>query len=202
MPQDGKKLIKYMEAKNWRISAINILYLEDANADTWEPLPEQPDQWNDVRILVRNTGEIIMSAEATVEPGRYYTENRLDPLGAFRIKNDVQFKDAWEVGTHRNQYPALVQVADVIGYRDGNEDYMRPGDVQTEGVYGINHHTTGDDEDAAPPTLVGRWSAGCLVGRYAKTHYRVFMPTLINSGRKRFDAAVIPGDAFYKFRAN
>ena len=166
------------------------------------PVRAQIPALDDVRVLVRNTGEIIMSAEATVEPGRYYTENRLDPLGAFRIKNDVQFKDAWEIGTHRNQYPALVQVADVIGYRDGNEDYIRPGDVQTEGVYGINHHTTGDDEDAVPPTLVGRWSAGCLVGRYAKTHYRVFMPTLINSGRKRFDAAVIPGDALFKFRAN
>lgn len=182
------------------MSAINIVYLEDVDANTWQPHPrEQPDHWNDARILVRNNGEIIMSAEATCEPGRWYTENRMNNKGAFRIASDKQFKNAWTIGSHFKQY-ALVQCAPVAGYRDDNEDYIRPGDVLDEGIFGINQHTTGDTQYAPAPANIGRWSAGCLVGRWASTHYNVFMPTIKGSGRSTFDTAIIPGDVFHKWK--
>lgn len=192
----GKKLISYMKSKGWRVRAINIVYLEDASADTWEPSKGELDAWDDVRILIRDTGEIIMSAEATVEPGLYYTQNRLVDEGVFRIDNGKQFKDAWVLGAHKNQYPCLIQAQAITGTRDGNEDGVRTGDEHVEGVFAINQHTTGNDASAEPPSKIGRWSAGCLVGRYAITHYRLFMPTLIGSGMRTFDTAIIAGDDF------
>jgi len=201
MTIDGQKLIAYMKAKDWRVRAINIVYLEDVNPDTWDPKPEQPDQWNDARILVRDNGEVIMSAQATTEPGRYYTEHRLNPLGAFRIAIDTQFTDEWTFGAHKDQL-ALVQCKPVRGYRDNNEDYIRPGDPVDEGIFGINQHTTGNNANVKAPTLVGKWSAGCLVGRHASTHYNVFLPTLKGSGRVLFDTAVIAGDSFYKWKTH
>src|SRR5690242_4853640 len=92
--EQGLKLIRYMKSKDWRIRALNIVYLEDANADTWEPVQGRLDEWDDVRILVKDTGEILLSCEATCEPGAYYTYNRMNPKGAFRIANDIQFLDA------------------------------------------------------------------------------------------------------------
>jgi hypothetical protein len=44
MPQDGKKIIEYMRSKNYRILALNIVYLEDVNADTWEPVKGELDK--------------------------------------------------------------------------------------------------------------------------------------------------------------
>lgn len=195
----GKKLISYMVNKGWRVSAINIVYIEDADADTWEPKPNQPDEWNDVRVLIRNTGEIIMTATATCEPGRWYTENRMNDKGAFRIASDRQFQDAWTFGSHHKQL-ALVQCKPVLGFRDHNEDYVRPGDVLDEGIFGINQHTTGDNQYAPAPHKIGRWSAGCLVGKHASTHFNLFIPTLRNSGRSTFDTAIVPGDKLHEFR--
>lgn len=197
---NGRKLIAYMESKGWRVSPLNIVYLEDANADTWQPVQkqEQPDAWNDVRILVRNDGEVIMSAQATVEPGRYYTEHRMNDKGAFRIASDVQFTNAWTIGSHKKQL-ALVQCLPVRGYRDNNEDYIRPGDPVDEGIFGINQHTTGDNSSAPVPEKIGKWSAGCLVGRYASTHYNVFMPELRKTRKAQFDTCIIPGDKFANF---
>lgn len=197
---NGKKLIAYMNNKGWRISELNIVYLEDANADTWQPVQkqEQPDAWNDVRVLVTSEGEVLMSAQATVEPGRYYTENPMNKHGAFRIANDIQFLRSWTIGSHKKQL-ALVQCRPVIGYRDGNQDYIRPGDYLDEGIFGINQHTTGDDSSALVPEKVGKWSAGCLVGRYASTHYNVFMPALKKTGKSQFDTAIVPSNKFANF---
>lgn len=196
MTKDGKKLIAYMKDKGWRVRAINIVYLEDANADTWEPYVGELDAWDDVRILIRETGEILLSSEATVEPGLYYTQNRLNSAGAFKIDNGKQFKDAWILGAHNRQYPCLIQAQAISGTRDGNEDGVRVGDIHVTGVFQINQHTTGDSKYADAPAKVGRWSAGCLVGRYASTHYQHFMPTLIGSGMKTFDTAIVAGDDF------
>lgn len=196
----GKKMIRYMCCKGWRVKPLNIVYLEDANADTWQPVPGRLDDWDDVRILIKDTGEILLSSEATCEPGAYYTYKRMNPLGAFRIANDVQFLDAWKFGYHNKQL-ALVQCSEITGFRDGNEDGIRPGDPQDRGDhFCINQHTTGDNANAKVPSKVGVWSAGCLVGRYASTHYNKFIPILQSTGWSTFDTAIIPGDKFAQFQ--
>lgn len=196
----GSKMIRYMKSKNWRIKPLNIVYLEDANADTWLPTSGKLDEWDDVRILIKDSGEVILSCEATCEPGSHYTYRPMNPGGAFRIDNDVQFLDAWEFGWHHHQY-ALVQCGTISGTRDLNEDGIRTGDPKTEGAdYGVNQHTTGDSAAAPAPLRVGPWSAGCMVGRYASTHYNKFMPILKSTGWTTFDTAIIPGDKFAQFQ--
>ena len=196
----GSKLIRYMKSKEWRIRPLNIVYLEDANADTWQPVQGRLDEWDDVRIIVSDKGVVLMSAEATCEPGAYYTYNPMNERGAFRIANDVQFLDAWEFGYHHHQ-EALVQCGEIIGFRDGNKDGIRPGDPKTQGnSFSVNQHTTGDSADSPAPDKVGRWSAGCLVGRYAVSHYNKFLPLVRSLGLETYDTAIIPGDKFAKFQ--
>jgi hypothetical protein len=70
------------------------------------------------------------------------------------------------MGRHgRTQYPALVQCAGVSGYRDGNKDGLRTGDVLVTGDgYGINqHHGWGMQ-------FVDESSAGCLVSQSIEAH--------------------------------
>lgn len=197
---DGKLLIDYMRSLDMRVRAINIVYLEDADADTWEPLPNQPNVFNDVRILIKDTGDILLSCLATTEPGDYYTHNRMNPDGAARIKLDTQFKDAWQIGYHYKQL-ALVQCDDIIVYRDDNEDYLRVGDDTEDGEFGVNQHTTGNNANWTPPdkTNIGRWSAGCLVGWHPATHYQKFMPILQGSGMKNFDTVVFDAEKFAEY---
>ncbi len=84
----GRKMIRYMKSKGWRIRPLNIVYLEDANADTWQPTQGKLDEWDDVRIVISDIGEVLLSCEATCEPGAYYTYNRMNQKGAFRIAID------------------------------------------------------------------------------------------------------------------
>ncbi|MBE8987615.1 hypothetical protein [Nostoc sp. LEGE 12450] len=66
--------------------ALNIVYLEDIkNPDTWEPSTGALNTWDDGKCVIRNNGEILMSGEASTEPGKYYTENPMNSNGAFRI---------------------------------------------------------------------------------------------------------------------
>lgn len=197
---DGKLLIDYMRSLDMRVRAINIVYLEDADADTWNPLPEQPNIFNDVRILVTDKGEVLLSCLATTEPGAHYTYSRMNEKGAARIKLNTQFKDAWEIGYHYKQL-ALVQRDDITVCRDDNEDFRRTNDKLDTGLFGINQHTTGDDSDDYPPPRknIKLWSAGCLVGWHPKTHYTKFMPILKSSGMKKFDTVVFDAGKFASF---
>lgn len=196
--KDGKRLLAYMQSKGYRIRAINIVYLEDVNADTWQPVAQPKlDVWDDARILLRNTGEVLLSCKATTEPGGHYTYNRMNPKGAARIAFG-QHKDAWKLGDHKGQY-ALVQCAPLKVHRDANEDGLRTSDAVDIGFFGLNQHTTGRAASASVPLSIGHWSAGCLVGQSAATHYNLFMPVLKWSGNKTFDTAVIAGDEFHRW---
>jgi hypothetical protein len=195
----GLSLLKFMESKSFTVKAFNIVYLEDADADTWEPLPEKANAWNDVRIIVRDDGSVPLSCWATTEPGKFYTFNPLNPGGAFRIAFG-QYREAWEIGMHRDQV-ALVQCGTISGYRDYNQDFRRTGDsIDTGDVFGVNQHTTSGSFGASPPE-VDRWSAGCLVGRNSSTHYNSFIPLIKGSGVNRFDTTIVAGDEFSSWLA-
>ena len=196
---DGKKLIEYMHSKNYRVRAINIVYLEDVDADTWLPVQGMLDVWDDARILVTDDGKVELSCEATTEPGAWYTYNKMNPKGAARIAFG-QYRDAWTVGYHLGKQLSLVQVKPIIVHRDSNKDGTRVKDILDIGLFGINQHTTATNPNTTPPVNIGRWSAGCLVGKWSSTHYLRFMPVVSNTGHKYLDTTIIAGDDFHKFK--
>jgi len=188
----GDKTIRIMQERGMRIRAINIVYFEGINTDLKTINNDRLDGWNDVRCLITDKGDMLMSAVATTEPGLFYTYNRMNPKGAFRIKLNEQFRDCWRIGRHFTQ-DALVQIGTITGHRDNNQDGKRTNDLLDTGNYfHVNQHTTSN-----APNFVGRWSAGCLVGRFPSTHAR-FMTILRGSGNKFFDTVVFDGQELLK----
>jgi hypothetical protein len=186
----GKKAIAYMRSKGFKVRALNIVYFEGLDADDIATVnSDRIDYWNDVRSVITNTGDVILAATATTEPGWYYRLNRLNADGAAQL-NFGQYLDAWRIGDHKGQ-DALVQCGDLRVCRDGNEDGSRRGDLVCVGDgYGLNQHTTSNS-----PDLVGRWSAGCLVGKFPATHAK-FMSICRSMGLRTFDSTLIDGSDF------
>ena len=196
-----EKIINYYQSEKYWIArgndVFNICYIEGMYPDGTLN-SDRLDEWNDTRLLfqVSDTGkaEIVEAWAATCEPGAYYTFNRMNPAGAARIEFGQYW--AWAVGMHGNSRPheALIQVGNIRVRRDDNEDGMRTGDALVEGnYYAINQHD-GSDID-----LVGRTSAGCLVGKSIKGQQQ-FMRRAKSDRRYKasnayiFCTAVIPGD--------
>lgn len=189
---NSSKIIKYCQTKGYPITDFNIIYIEGCNING-RLNDDEPNQFNDVRAVFNKT-KCLDCWQATCEPGSWYTHTPMNPNGAFRIAFGFH-KQAWEIGIHGNSEPheALVQVGEVRGFRDYNQDFMRPGDEEVYGHYGINQHWGYD----MPPDNIGQASAGCLVGRSRFGHQQ-FMQFCKNSGKRYFDTLVLPGNEIFK----
>lgn len=192
------KIVRYCEEQNYKLFTgegfKNIVYVEGMDVDG-NPNNDEPNQFNDVRLVLSGDFRLLGNWSATTEPGRWYTQNPMNQKGCARI-GFGQYK-AWAVGRHGNSDPheALVQVGEVVVWRDANRDGLRVGDNIDRGLFGINQHWGYD----LPPDNIGRASAGCLVGRSRQGH-REFM-NIIKSDRRYlsdrqfvFTTTVIPGD--------
>jgi hypothetical protein len=192
----GKKAIAYMKSKQYKVRALNIVYFEGLDADDMKTVNEDRlDFWNDVRAVIRDNGDVLMSCSATTEPGRYYRLNRMNPDGAAQLAFG-QYLDAWKIGKHGTSYiqDALVQCGNLAVYRDDNEDGIRTGDkIYTGDDFYINQHTTSN-----APETIGRWGAGCLVGKYPSTH-ATFMKICRSMELKTFDSTLVSASDFAKF---
>jgi hypothetical protein len=189
----GRQTIAYMKAYGYLIRALNIVYFEGINPDLQTVNSDAIDVWNDVRAIISNTGDVLMCCAATTEPGWYYREHPLNPGGAAQLAFG-QHLDAWRIGDHRGQ-DALVQCGLLKVFRDRNADGSRKGDAIDVGdEFGLNQHTTSN-----APGAVGRWSAGCLVGKYPSTHNDKFMPICRAMGLETFDSTLIDGLAFVRW---
>lgn len=188
----SQKILNYCKAKKYPIGGFIIIYIEGIdingrlNNDAF-------NQFNDVRAVF-NQERCLDCWQATCEPGAWYTDNPMNPKGAFRIAFGYH-RNAWAIGEHGNSEPheALLQVAEVTGYRDYNRDGMRPGDYLDTGLFGINQHWGYD----MPPDDIGRASAGCLVGRSRFGHEQ-FMAYCRNSGLQNFSTIVLPGNEIFR----
>ena len=166
-------VVAAMERKGHQVDRgpgeVNIVYVEGMNPDGTANADEA-NKWNDLRLLIRFEGgepRIIGEWAATTEPGRYWTENPMNPLGAARIEFG-QYK-AWQVGMQRKSHEALVQTGGQLTVcRDLNKDGQRTGDKRQTGEFGINQHWGYDLPE------VEKASAGCLVGQ-SKDGHRQFM---------------------------
>lgn len=204
----AKKILRYMRSKNYWIArsprTYNIAYVEGMNSDG--SLNEDKfDEWNDRRFVIRIAAggkiEVPVNDQATTEPGAYYTRRPLNRDGAARLAFG-QYK-AWVVGKHQGTQPALVQRELVKVHRDKNQDGKRsttdPIDIGK--AFGVNQHTT---SRSRVPDFVGRYSAGCLVGRRYDWHMK-FLGIVKKDFRFElnfgylFVSAVIAGDDLLRF---
>jgi hypothetical protein len=186
----GQKTIDYMLAYGYKVRALNIVYFEGINTDLQTVNSDRIDEWNDVRSIVSKTGDVLLCCLATSEPGWYYRQNPMNGDGAAQLAFG-QHLDGWQIGKHYSQ-DALVQCGGLKVYRDRNEDGSRKGDPIFIGDdFGLNQHTTSNS-----PNIVGRWSAGCLVGKYPGTHYDKFLPICRAMGLQTFDSTLIDGSDF------
>ncbi|HEY9667605.1 MAG TPA: hypothetical protein V6C91_12425 [Coleofasciculaceae cyanobacterium] len=203
-----ERIIAYCEEKGYQINRgvgeKNIIYVEGMYPDGTLN-DDAPFIWNDTRMVIEffdGVPKIIGRWEATTEPGRYYTMRPMNINGAARIAFGQH--RAWQVGTHSpgGAHEALIQTGGpVTVHRDLNKDGARTGDRTERGHFGINQHWGGD----SPKSDIGRWSAGCLVGRTRDGH-REFMKIVKQDSRYLknkghvFSVIVIPGDdLFAKF---
>lgn len=199
-----------MEAKKYWLARVpgyvNIVYIEGANRDG-SPNPNRPNQFNDLRLAmtVQDGAPALLGLwEATTEPGKFFTENPMNPKGAARIALG-QFK-AWVVGTHGSAggaHEALVQRSVIQVHRDLNRDFRRDNDaVDTGSSFAVNQHWGFD----MPVEDIGKASAGCLVGRTKEGH-RKFMallkedPRFKASNGYRFMSAVLTAQDLAPFLA-
>jgi putative chitinase len=176
-------VIAAMERKGYQVDRgpgeVNIVYVEGMNTDG-TPNADEANKWNDLRLLIRfddGRPKIIGRWAATTEPGRYYTDHPLSPLGAARIEFG-QYK-AWQVGMHHGNQEALRQdAAEVTVCRDLNKDGLRQSDKRESGFFCINQHWGYDLAE------VDNASAGCLVGQ-SKDGHRQFMELVKSDPRYR-----------------
>lgn len=191
----GSKILQYMTSQKMKITAYNIVYIEGVDpVEEGFPLnADIMDFWNDTRNVIRDDGDIVLSAIATTEPGFYYTRRPMNREGAARIAFG-QYLDCWEINIHGVGYPheALCQIAPVTFYRDLNQDGYRTGDRVFKDTIGLNQHTTSN----APPSIE-MWSAGCLVGRYPSTHQK-FIRMMKDTGKRTFSTTVLDGSELHK----
>lgn len=170
----AKCILRYMQNKGYWIARhpemCNIVYVEGMDPDGI-PNKDIFNEWNDRRMVIRiatgGTPEIIVNDQATTEPGKFYTENPKNPMGAARIAFG-QYK-AWVDGLHQGRQPALVQTGRIRVHRDRNQDTRRSANdpIDIGNAFGINQHSTDPNID---PVLVDKYSAGCLVGRRYRWH--------------------------------
>lgn len=199
----ARRILRCMRDKGYWIArspnAYNIVYVEGMNADGNEN-PDTFDQWNDRRIVIRikpgGKPEMVINHQATTEPGKFYTVNPVNPQGAARIAFG-QYK-AWVDGLHQGVQPALVQRGDVRVHRDLDQNSKRGKNdpIDIGDWFGINQHSTSPN---FTPQLVGKYSAGCLVGQVYDEHLK-FLNTVRKDFRYKlnkgyfFVTAVLAGD--------
>jgi hypothetical protein len=120
---------------------------------------DKPNEFDDGFFLFKGH-RFQMMATGTTNPGRHWLQNLLNPNGAFLLKPG-QYADTWQLGKHKGNYDAWVQVKPVTGWRDANKDDKADahGTLYT-GLFGINIHRA---SETAISKYIDKWSAGCQV---------------------------------------
>jgi len=146
---------KWFENGNYNLNIVGI-----RNSSTSEEVTNKFDDLMTVSYRVDDTW-YFQQYGCTTDPGKYYTENLLNPDGV-AILVPGQYRSAYSIGLHQGKYEALRQMKPLQVYRDDNKDNcydMQPDNIQ-EGIYGINIHRA---SATGTSTQIDKWSAGCQV---------------------------------------
>jgi hypothetical protein len=146
---------KWFENGNYNLNIVGV-----RNSSTNE---EVTNKFDDLLTVSYKTGNIwnFQQYGCTTDPGKYYTENLLNPDGV-AILVPGQYRSTYSIGLHQGKYEALKQMKPVQVYRDNNKDNfydMQPDDIH-EGIFGINIHRA---SATGTSTQIDKWSAGCQV---------------------------------------
>lgn len=108
-----------------------------------------------------NGQPVVMSFACTTDPGIYWRQHPMHVDGV-AILVPGQYRNLWQLGMHKNQYTALVQLSEVPLYRDNNGDAsLDQGGAIYRGFFGIHCHRA--SQKTQEDDVVNRWSAGCQV---------------------------------------
>jgi hypothetical protein len=158
----NKLILNVMEKKEYKIFTknydLNIVGVRSSNLDM------SKDEFNDMIFVFWMKDGFFeqVGFKATTDPGRWWLQNPPSGRPGTAVLMPGQYRGCWQVGLHKGQYPALVQVGDMTVARDANRDTMIDyKNVPTQtGLFGINLHR------ASPKFVsqqVDKWSAGCQV---------------------------------------
>lgn len=146
---------KWFENGDYNLNIVGI-----RNSDTFDEVTNKFDDLLTVSYKVDNVWN-FHQWDCTTDPGKYYTENLLNPDGV-AILVPGQYRGSHTIGLHQGKYSALKQQKPLKVYRDNNKDNcydMNPENIQ-EGIYGINIHRA---SATGTSTQIDKWSAGCQV---------------------------------------
>ena len=146
---------KWFENGNYNLNIVGV-----RNSSTNEEVTNKFDDLLTVSYKTENIWNFRQWG-CTTDPGKYYTENLLNPDGV-AILVPGQYRSTYSIGLHQGKYEALKQMKPVQVYRDDNKDNcydMQPDNIQ-EGIYGINIHRA---SATGTSTQIDKWSAGCQV---------------------------------------
>ncbi len=138
---------------------------------------DKTDTYDDKFYLFQGE-KFIMVTSGTTNPGKWGLNNfaTYNSKGCAVVKTDEWTYNLWANGLHKGKMQALVQVKDILYYRDNNKNDKSEeiGAIQ-RGIIGINFHTcTYDKPNVAQKFIgwiIGKWSEGCQVANIAKDYY-------------------------------
>lgn len=136
------------------------------------------DEYNtpDDKFYIFKGEDFIMVTSGTTNSGAYGMKyfRKWNKKGVFVIKTNEWYYDLWANGLHKRKMKALVQVGNIKGYRDNNENKKieEIGEV-VEGKFGINFHTMSYKFKVFIKMLIGAWSVGCQVCNIGEDYYKI-----------------------------
>jgi hypothetical protein len=153
-------VIRAVRQRGWKVFdrpfELNIIGVRDDST--------RPNAFDD-RIIVAYADEsgrmAAHSFPATTDPGTFWLRQPMHPQGT-AILAQGQYLDAYKLGIHRGQYPALVQQGKVRVIRDYDRDAVLDfaNGNESAGHFGINIHRASSN---GLTRTVDRHSAGCQV---------------------------------------
>jgi len=123
-----------------------------------------PNSFDDeIHVFFKNNNKqwLHYTFPATTDPGTYWLKNPMTPQGT-AILAQGQYKEAYQIGLHREKYYALVQRMPVTVLRDYDRNAIldfNNGRPET-GMFGINIHHASIN---GTTKTVDNYSAGCQV---------------------------------------
>ena len=122
----------------------------------------------------------------TTKPGKYWWQNFGKKEGVAALV-EGQYLNTWKLGLHKGVYEALIQIKDVIVYRDNNKDSVLDRKITQKGLFGINIHRASHKWLSK---FVDKWSAGCQVFADPK-EYNVFINILKANHQREYSYTLL-----------